>query len=78
MRDEIIARARFLLDDLHLCEAEASRWLQDYFPDLEREERARYLHEAGSRGRPAGADRDVVQDGQELLLGGGPIGGRSG
>ncbi|WP_157536778.1 hypothetical protein [Kitasatospora mediocidica] len=46
MKDEIIARARFLLTDLHLPPVEANTRLKDYFPDLELEERARYLREA--------------------------------
>ncbi|MFI9275126.1 hypothetical protein ACIGXM_31095 [Kitasatospora sp. NPDC052896] len=46
MNEEITARARFLLTELHLSPVEASNRLQAYFPDLEREERTRYLHHA--------------------------------
>ncbi|WP_354640141.1 hypothetical protein [Kitasatospora camelliae] len=48
MHEEIIARAGFLLAELRLSPADAQLRLRDYFPDLEREERIRYVHEAGS------------------------------
>lgn len=47
MRDEIIDKARFLLTELHLPPAEANTRLKDYFPELELEERARYIRQAG-------------------------------
>ncbi|MDH6118631.1 hypothetical protein ABH930_003576 [Kitasatospora sp. GAS204A] len=47
--DEILDRARWLLREVHLSPAEAATRLLDYFPDLEREERARYLREAAER-----------------------------
>ncbi|GAA0694678.1 hypothetical protein GCM10010193_56660 [Kitasatospora atroaurantiaca] len=46
MKEEIIARARFLLTELHLPPVEAGVRLKDYFPDLELEERVRYVQEA--------------------------------
>lgn len=48
MKDDILARARFLLIDLHLPPVEADSWLKDYYPDLEFEERTRYLRAAGT------------------------------
>jgi hypothetical protein len=53
MREEILARARWLLGELHLPPAEAMDWLRDYYPELELEERARCLRRAGQP--PAGA-----------------------
>ncbi|WP_329563964.1 hypothetical protein [Kitasatospora sp. NBC_01266] len=47
--DEILNRAHWLLREVHLSPAEAATRLLDYFPDLEREERARYLREAAER-----------------------------
>ncbi|MCX4749309.1 hypothetical protein OG455_28020 [Kitasatospora sp. NBC_01287] len=49
MHDEILSRARWLLREVHLTPTEAAVRLLDYFPDLEREERARYLREAAER-----------------------------
>lgn len=46
MHEEIISRARFLLTELHLPPAEAASRLRHYFPDLELEERARYVRRA--------------------------------
>ncbi|WP_327069375.1 hypothetical protein OG500_26590 [Kitasatospora sp. NBC_01250] len=46
--DEILARARWLLREVQLSPAEAHTRLLDYFPDLEREERSRYLREAAA------------------------------
>ncbi len=46
MKEEILARARFLLTDLHLSPPEAATRLAYYFPDLEHEERSRHIHEA--------------------------------
>ncbi len=46
MHEEILTRARWLLAELHLPPAEAAAWLKDYFPNLEFEERSRYLREA--------------------------------
>ncbi|MFF7632024.1 hypothetical protein ACFZB9_02555 [Kitasatospora sp. NPDC008050] len=46
--DEILTRARWLLCEVHLSPAEANTRLLDYFPDLEREERSRYLREAAA------------------------------
>ncbi|GAB2726655.1 hypothetical protein [Kitasatospora kifunensis] len=48
MHDEILTRARWLLRELHLSPAEANTRLLDYFPNLEREERTRYLREAAA------------------------------
>ncbi|GAA2743746.1 hypothetical protein [Kitasatospora cinereorecta] len=46
MREDIIARAGFLLTELHLAPDAAQLRLKDYFPDLEREERIRFVEEA--------------------------------
>ncbi|WP_181442615.1 hypothetical protein [Streptomyces tateyamensis] len=46
MREEILARARWLLEELQLPPAEAMDWLRDYYPELELEERARCLRQA--------------------------------
>ncbi|GAA2153893.1 hypothetical protein GCM10009760_52130 [Kitasatospora kazusensis] len=55
MRDEIIARAGFLLGDLHLPPPDAQLRLKDYFPDLELEERVRYVREARELAQRASA-----------------------
>jgi hypothetical protein len=49
MHEEILIRARWLLGELQLPPAEALLWLKDYFPDLELEERTRYLAQARSQ-----------------------------
>ncbi|MFE0461493.1 hypothetical protein ACFW1A_19815 [Kitasatospora sp. NPDC058965] len=46
MHEDILLRARWLLGELQLPPAEALVWLKDYYPDLELEERARYLDRA--------------------------------
>ncbi|MDH6574888.1 hypothetical protein [Kitasatospora sp. MAP5-34] len=56
MRDEIIARAGFLLRDLHLPPVDAQLRLKDYFPDLELEERVRYVREARELAQGAAAE----------------------
>ncbi|MGF1429499.1 hypothetical protein [Kitasatospora sp. LaBMicrA B282] len=48
----ILDRARWLLQEVHLTPTEAAGRLLDYFPDLEREERARVLREAAAELRP--------------------------
>ncbi|MFG2820221.1 hypothetical protein ACGFX4_12410 [Kitasatospora sp. NPDC048365] len=46
MREDIIARAEFLLTEVRLTPEAAQLRLKDYFPELELEERVRFVHEA--------------------------------
>ncbi|WP_371496888.1 hypothetical protein OG871_12875 [Kitasatospora sp. NBC_00374] len=46
MHEDIVARAGFLLRELRLTPEEAQQRLADWFPELEREERIRYVREA--------------------------------
>lgn len=46
MRQEIVDRAKFLLEELHLSAEDAQQRLRIYFPDLELEERIRHVREA--------------------------------
>ncbi|GAA2227389.1 MULTISPECIES: hypothetical protein [Kitasatospora] len=54
MHEEIIARAEFLLTELRLSPGEAQTQLRYWFPELELEERARYIRTAARRATPPG------------------------
>ncbi|MFB7663924.1 hypothetical protein ACFC1R_08235 [Kitasatospora sp. NPDC056138] len=56
MHEEIIAKAEFLLTELHLSPVEAQLQLRYWFPDLEREERVRYVQGAAVRGARRATD----------------------
>ncbi|MGK4583438.1 hypothetical protein [Kitasatospora sp. HPMI-4] len=81
MNEEIVAKAEFLLTELHLSPVEAQKQLRYWFPELEREERVRYVHSATMRGTGRHREAPSLQSapeqeaphGREAAPSGGPV-----